>query len=132
MAQRSVGDSISRVLVMYGVIGFALAALGVSLVANGSALQGAITGGFGGFLLWSVFASRNNSATPVIERSAIRRVEARPPRPPLARGYFVVTFEEGGKERRRLILLPGSMSGGRAEYDKARDVLTAAGLLTAT
>jgi hypothetical protein len=74
-------------------------------------------------------ASRNNSASPTIDRSAIRSVEAHAPKPPLTRGYFIRLFDEGGNQRKRMIMLPGSMEGGNKEYQHAKTVLAEAGLL---
>jgi hypothetical protein len=88
-------------------------------------------------LLWgtlfvrNVVASRNNSAAAMIKRSAIQTVTAHPPRPPLTRGYFAVFFEEEGRLRKRLIMLPGSMHGGREQYRRAEAIMDAAGLLRA-
>jgi len=129
VAEVTVGRSIWRPLITYGVLGAALLAFGVTRLAVREYLPGVVFCGFGGVFLCSVITSRNNSATPVILRSTIRGIVARPPRPPIVRGHFIVTFDEGGKERRRFILLPGTGSGGREEYAKAVQVMTAAGLL---
>ena len=80
-------------------------------------------------LVWDVVSSRNNSATPVIERSNILSVSAHSPRPPLTRGYFKVQFTDNGKERRRLIMLPGILSNGKQEYVHALEIMKQSGLL---
>jgi hypothetical protein len=41
-----------------------------------------------------------------------------------------VIFEENGKIRKRLILLPGSLENGREEYARAESIMRASGLLT--
>ena len=117
-------------LLIYGLLGLAALAFGVWSFVSGAALAGAVLSPIGAFFLWNVIASRNNSARPVIDRLAVRSVEAQPPRPPITRGYFIVKFEENGKMRKRLIVLPGSMDDGGAEYARAEGMMRAAGLLS--
>ena len=130
LAEMLVGNSIGRILVIYGALGTAALAYGVWSLLRGDAVTGAFFGLIGAFFLWNVVASRGNSAAPVIERAAIRSVEAHPPRRPATRGYFNVWFEEDGKVRKRIIMLPGSLENGSAEYERAEAVMREAGLLT--
>jgi len=76
----------------------------------------------------AVFRSRGLPATPEIPRASVQRVEAIRLRPPVTRGYFVVHFTEGGQPRKRLVILPGSMSRGTAEFNHACGVLGTCGL----
>jgi len=123
------GSGIHRALAIYTVLGIAALAFGVLLYFQGATVSGVVYSLLGLIFLSNAFTSRNNSAAPVIERSAIQSVEAHPPRPPFTRGYFSVWFMENGRKRRRLIILPGSFSGGDEEYRKALTVLQEAGLL---
>jgi len=122
-------DSMVRVLVLYAILGVSALAAGVLLLVLGSWAAGTFVCVFGLFLLWNVYFSRNNSANPEIERSSIRSVEAHPPRRLITRGYFTVRFLERGRERKRLIMMPGSISGGTAEYQRALSMMQVAGLL---
>jgi hypothetical protein len=126
------GNNIHRSLAIYSLLVLFAAATAVWMLANGSYAFGGFIGIVGLFLLWNVLSSRNNSAAPIIERAAVKSVEARAPRPPLTRGYFVVRFVENGKERKRLIMLPGSLSGGKKEYERALLAMQNSGLVTGT
>jgi hypothetical protein len=123
------GSGIRGALAIYTVLGIAALAFGALLYFQGSPVSGVVYSLLGLIFLWNAYASRNNSAAPVIERSAIQSVDAHPPRPPFTRGYFSVWFMENGRKRRRLIMLPGSFSGGGDEYQKALNMLQEAGLL---
>jgi hypothetical protein len=128
-AERLFGKSMWRALAIHSLIGVSVLVFGAWSVSEGDYVWGGLCCLFGAIFLWNVIVSRNNSATPAIERSSIRLVEAHPPRPPRTRGYFVVRFAEGGKERKRLIMLPGSASGGSEEYTLACSMMREAGLL---
>lgn len=130
MAERTIGNSIARPLIIYGILGIAMLAYGILTFSDGDPVGGVLFSLIGGVFIWNVVASRNNSAVPLIKRSAIRSVEAHPPRPPFTRGYFTVFFEDGGAVRKRLIMLPGSMEGGGDEYKRAEAAMREAGLLS--
>jgi hypothetical protein len=46
-----------------------------------------------------------------------------------SRSYFAVMFRENGKEYKRLIMLPGSMHNGKAEYKLAEAAMRASGVM---
>lgn len=82
------------------------------------------------FLLYAIVKSLNNSATPVIKRDSIKSVNFKEAKPGLTRAFFEVFFEnENGKIKKRLIMLPGSLSGGDAETGKAVEIMRNEGLL---
>jgi hypothetical protein len=130
MSQHIFGNSIGRALLIYGLFGLSALALGVWSFTNRNYSEATILCLIGTLLLYSVVASRNNSAAPAIDRSAIHSINAHSPHPPATRGYFTVIFEENGKIRKRLILLPGSLENGREEYARAESIMRASGLLT--
>ena len=129
-AERTVGNSIGRTLMIYGILGIVALAFGIWSLFSSNAIAGVFLCLLGAFFLWNVIASRNNSAAPIINRSTIRAVESHPPRSPAKRGYFSVLFEEDGKVRKRLIMLPGSMENGRDEYERAVETMKETGLLS--
>ena len=76
------------------------------------------------FLIYAIFASLNNSATPIIERSKIKSVKFKKAAFGITRSRFEILFEENnGKIKKRLIMLPGSMSNGQKETEKARKIM---------
>lgn len=70
------------------------------------------------------------SGTNRIARAEAESVVAHPPNPPRTRGYVDVRFRRGGTLRRRLIMLPGSRSGGAEEWPRALEALRHAGWLS--
>jgi hypothetical protein len=128
-AQGLVGSSVNRPLIIYSAVAAFLAFSGVRLILQQRAVEGALLCVASLLLARAVFRSRGLSATPEIPLASVQRVEAKRPRPPLTRGHFVVHFEEAGRPRKRLIILPGSLSGGTAEFNRAYGVLKECGLL---
>jgi hypothetical protein len=115
---------------LYGLCGFGLLLSGGSQLWTGATAPGVIDLAFGGGLVFVFVRARRYSTSPVIERSSIRSVVLHPPAAGLTRGYFTVRFDAGGgRELERLILLPGSMSGGDEEYERAVTVMREAGVL---
>lgn len=128
-AQTLVGSSMVRPLLLYG-------GLAAFLLYSATRSFQAQDYGFAAFfallglgLLANTALSLKNSATSVIERAAIQRVEFRRARPGLTRACFVVFFLKNGQPRRRLILLPGSLSNGAAATAQAVAVLQSEQLL---
>jgi len=82
--------------------------------------------GFRGWLAEVLFGS---SAPNQIARKDVIRVEPHPPVSGATRGYFWIHYLEGGEPRKRIVILPGVMSGGGAEFEKAKEILASEGLL---
>jgi hypothetical protein len=127
LASAVVGTSVQRILAIYGI-----AALGFAFCSLRGALQGDyVTAGLFGllsaYLVRGIVRSRGLSATNRLIRRDISRIEAHPPKPPVARGHFVVHFVENGRALRRMVILPGVAQGGNAEYDLAVALLRAEG-----
>jgi hypothetical protein len=84
------------------------------------------------YLIYGIITSRNNSATPVIERRDIRHVTYNPGIPGLTRARFEVTFNNSnGQIKKRLIMLPGTLAGSRNERDSALQIMREEKLVTA-
>jgi hypothetical protein len=129
VAETAYKTSIGRALTIYGVIGTVALLCGIWSLINRDFVAGGFQCAIGIFFIWNIVVSRNNSFAPVIDRSAIRKIVAHPPHPPVTRGYFAVLFEEDGRIRKRLIMIPGSMQGGKPEYERALTAMREAGLL---
>lgn len=130
VARALFGSSIRRARALYLLLAGGLAVAAVLAFRAESTGSGSFLTVFAISLAGNVVMSRGLSASADISRADVLRVDAFPPRPPLTRGRFVVHFREDGKDRRRLILLPGSLSGGGAEYERAVALLRGEGLLS--
>jgi hypothetical protein len=74
--------------------------------------------------VYIVLRSFNHSTTPVIERVRIKDVVFKRGFKGITRSRFEVLFEDDNrKTKKRLILLPGSLSGGQQEAEKALDMM---------
>lgn len=128
LANALFGHSVLRGQIFYGVMVVLLAMLAVLDAIQGDAAQAGLFLVLAVFLVRGILKSRGLSATPVIVRAAITRIEARPPMAPVTRGHFIVHFTENGRALRRLLILPGVLDGGAAEYARAIDLLRQEGL----
>ncbi len=82
------------------------------------------------FLLYGILASRNNSATPIINRTSIKKVKFTKGMGWLTRSRFEVLFEnEQGKLKKRLIMLPGTLNNAKEETTKALQIMKTNNLL---
>jgi hypothetical protein len=129
LAKVTSGNNIARVLIIYGLL-----SVGLIYFAYSSYLQGSVTatilyGLLAAYLVYGIIRSRNNSATPVIDRKDIRAVRFVAATTGLARPRFEIDFVERGKIKTRLILLPGSMTGGSDETMRALDIMRSEKLL---
>jgi hypothetical protein len=127
IAQRIYGNLISRVLSIYSLIAIASLSLGIWLIVSQNYLVGILLLVIGLGSISNVILSRNNSTTNFIERSSVHLVEAHPPHPPFTRAYFVIHYTENTRDLKRLIMLPGSLSGGTKEYKKALAIMVKMG-----
>ena len=125
-----VGNSINRVLIIYGIITIYLLYSAINNFQSGHIIISIIYTLVGLFLLYGIISSLNNSATPVIERSSIRNIKLKEAIFGLTRSRFEVLFEdEDGKIKKRLIMLPGSLTGGKRETEKAVKIMQMENLL---
>ena len=83
------------------------------------------------YLVYGIISSTNNSATPIIDRSKIKNIKFKAAIVGLTRSRFEVFFEtENGKIKKRLIMLPGSLTGGKSETEKALIIMREEKLIT--
>lgn len=120
VAKVTVGKSIVRILIIYGVMTVGLFYFGFEAYKNGQTLQPILFGLIGVYLIYGIINSLNNSATPIIDRDRIKEVILKKAIKGLTRSRFEVMFEdENRKIKKRLIMLPGSMTDGQSETEKA-------------
>jgi len=130
VANATLGNNINRTLLIYGGITIGLFYFAFDSYKTGAVLHPIVCGILGLFLIYGIVNSLNNSATPTIERKSIKDVKLKKSIPGLTRSRFEVLFEnENGKIMKRLIMLPGSMTGGKKETEKAIRIMTEEKLL---
>lgn len=125
IADVTVGNSIARPLIIYGLITIAFFLLAIKSINQGQILPALLFIILGLLLALGILKSLNNSATPVIDRDQIKQIEFKKAVPGATRAYFIVHFKnKNGQLKRRLIMLPGSLSGGQSETEKALQIMT--------
>ncbi len=130
-AKLMVGDHIGRILIIYsGLAVFAVYSCWSSIQRN-ELVFAIFYGGLAIALAYHVVRSWSNSAAPEVDRSAIQHVRFKPAAPGLTRAFFEVHFSDArGRARKRLILLPGSLTGGPDETERALRVMREEGLIS--
>ncbi len=130
IANAVVGKGITRILLINGVVSVGLLYSAYVDFMKGELFLPVLYGLLGGWLIYGVFSSLNNSATLAIERSTIIKVKFRKAIAGLTRSVFIVFFmDKNGKEKKRVIMLPGSMTGGKEETGKAMNIMKEEGLI---
>ena len=125
VAKATVGNNISRVLLIYGGLSCFLIYLAYDLYLKGQNAQAIFFGLGSVYLIYNFLNSLNNSATPIIDRNKIKDVKYKKAIPGLTRSRFEIKFEDDdGKIKKRLIMLPGSMSNGPSETEIAIKIMT--------
>lgn len=118
------GNSIAQVQIinfLISLIAFFVAYYSYQKNEMGNALFFSI---LGLFIIYSFFISFNNSTNPVIDRQAIKEVKYKKAIPLITRAYFEVHFQDHQNQlKKRLIMLPGSLSNGDQETDKALKIM---------
>ena len=120
IAKMTVGNTITRILVIYCGLSLGLFYFAFDSYKTGQTFEAILLGLVALFLIYGIISSVNNSATPVIERNRITEVKFKKAIPGLTRSRFEVMFEDNnGKLKRRIIMLPGSLTDGQNETEKA-------------
>ena len=127
-AELVLGSGTTRLLLTYAVLGIVLVGVGIYYLRQSKVVDAVIALAIGVLLLTNAFRSRRNTATPVIPRAAIQSIIATKPVAAMTRGYFAVEFLENARLVKRIIILPGILENGQAEYQKALEVFQSCGL----
>ncbi|QXP65135.1 phosphoribosylaminoimidazolesuccinocarboxamide synthase [Polaribacter sp. HaHaR_3_91] len=130
VANVAVGKSITRVFIIYGGIAAFLLFSAFDSFQKGQILISIFSLIVSLFLLYGIFKSINNSATPIIERIDIKSIKFKKAIFGITRSRFEVLFkDEKGKIKKRIIMLPGSMKNGTKETEKAIKIMKEENLL---
>ncbi|WP_276978419.1 phosphoribosylaminoimidazolesuccinocarboxamide synthase [Flavobacterium filum] len=131
VAKVTVGNNISRILIIYGGLSIGLFYFAFDNYRNGQVAQPILFGILGIYLVYGILNSINNSSTPIIDRQKIKEVKFKKAFSSLTRSRFEVLFEdEQSKLRKRIIMLPGSLTDGQSETEKAVKIMTDEKLIT--
>lgn len=124
------GNFVFKPLIIYGLISIGLIYLSIDDFIKHNNFNAIVFLLIAGYLIYGILNSLNNSATPVIDRQSIQQIKFTKGIPGITRSRFVVLFtEETGKIKKRLILLPGLLTGGKTETDIAYNLMIAEKLI---
>jgi hypothetical protein len=124
-AKVTMGNHIARPLIIYGIISIGCFFLSIKGYNQQDYGGSAIFLVLGALLIINIYKSWNNSGTPIIQRASIKSIEFRKAMPGATRAYFIVYFEDSkGSIKKRLIMLPGSISNGAVEAEKALIIMS--------
>lgn len=130
IAKFSAGNNIARILIIYCLLSIFLFYQAYNSFLNGNVFISIFLGIMGIYFVYNVLISLNNSATPVIERKNIKTIKFINGTNGITRSRFEVYFQNNGKIKKRLILLPGSLSNGNSETQKAVQLMKEEGLIS--
>lgn len=129
-AAKGVSGNITRTLIIYVALTLFFAYKSFYLFKDGDNIRAGLYSLFVLFNIYAIARSVNNSSAPMILRSKIRSVVFNKAKPGLTRSYFEVLFEDdNGKIKKRLIMLPGSLSDGSDATKQALKIMHEEGLI---
>jgi hypothetical protein len=120
IAEVAAGGSIFQSFIIYGLISIGLIYVAIDNFIKQDYFIAIIFTLLTVYLIYGILSSLNNSATPVIERQSIKEIKFKKGIIGITRTRFEVYFKDtNGKIKKRLIMLPGSLTGGTSETDIA-------------
>ena len=123
-AKHVTGNNIIRVLIIYGLITAGIFYSAYVAYSEKNYLFTIFCILFGIWILYGIAISLKNSATPIIVRSSIIKIIFKPAITGIKRAHFEVLFTDAnGKQKKRLIMLPGSLNNGVSEVEKALAIM---------
>lgn len=123
-------NKIVRTLIFYALLSFYFLYSAFENYKKGETVFMSFSIFFAFILLVGIIKSWNNSSTSLIERNRIKKVQFIAAKKGLTRAVFEILFEDNnGKIKKRLIMLPGSLSNGQIETQKAVDIMKKEGII---
>ena len=124
IAKVTIGKRITRILIIYGILSIYLIYLAFEKYKTEEIGFTILFGLVAGYLIYGVLTSINNSATPVINRDSVQKILLKKGINGLTRTRFEVYFRDNSRKiKKRLIMLPGSLTGGDTETDIAIKIM---------
>jgi hypothetical protein len=125
LSKVTVGTNISRILILYGLISAGLIYFAVDYYRKDEIYMVIIFALIAIYLIYGILKSLNYSAVPIIERQTIQQIKFIKGITGLTRARFEVNFiDKNGKRKKRIIMLPGSLTGGNTETDIAYNMMS--------
>lgn len=125
LAKVTMGTNIARPLITYVLISLGLFTFAFKGFLERQIPTASIFLLLGILLVFAIIKSLNNSASPIIDRKDITGIKFKNAIPGTTRSYFVINFKnDKGQIKRRLILLPGSLTGGKNATARALEIMT--------
>lgn len=119
-----VGDNIYRIMTINAVAALIFVMTGFNLFNHNEIGSSILSFAFAALCVFSIVKSKNISAAPIIYRHAIRDIEFKKAVSGATRAYFIIHFtDKNGKEKKRIIMLPGSMNNGAEETRVALEIM---------
>jgi len=115
-----VGNKMTNILIKQSVFSIVLFSLAIVYYILDDRITSLFFTFLGALMVYGTVNSLNNSASPIIDRDKIIEIKFKKALPFLTRSRFEVFFEnESGEIKKRLIMLPGSLSNGFEETKRA-------------
>jgi hypothetical protein len=129
-ANTTTGNKTYQVLLVYGMLSLGSIYFSVDSFRKNELFKAIAFSAVSLYLLYTLFASRNNSLARVIDRKSIKRVIFKKGLPRLTSARFEVSFTDShGKIKKRLIMLPGSLADGQSGTEHAYKIMVEEKLL---
>lgn len=122
--------TVVKFLVIYSGFALMLFYLTWDAFQKGAKVESIFLAFLGVLVVYGVLISLNNSSENVIDRNKIKEVHFKKGIPGLTRARFEVFFEnDKGKQKKRLILLPGSIYASKSSSERTLQLMKDEGLI---
>ncbi|WP_196884896.1 phosphoribosylaminoimidazolesuccinocarboxamide synthase [Aureivirga sp. CE67] len=124
LSNLSTENNIIKSLILYALMSILFFYLSYESFKIEHYFSATLLGIFGLLLIIGNTQSTNNSSTKIIERNRIKEIKFKKANLFITRSRFEVFFEDkNNKIKKRMILLPGSLSKGMSETEKALEIM---------
>jgi len=118
------------ILLVFSIASVILFYFAVDNYQNNKHVESIIFGLAGIYTIYANLVNIHTSTIPVVDRKSIKTIKFKKGIIGLTRSRFEVFFEnEKGKTKKRYVMLPGSLTGGENETEKALQLMRSEGLI---
>jgi len=124
VAEITVGTGISRILIIYGMLTLVLLYYAYDSYIKLNNFNCILLLLIAVYLIIIIILSAKNSSAPVIDRKSIQKIKFIKAIPVLTRARFEVIFTDiKGRTKKRLIMMPGFLTGGQEATEIAYKIM---------